>query len=67
MKKKVVYVNVCGQNVTVDFDIVKTENVGAYFYKGKLKCDLDLALFLPITKTFVIVNREIEILDVPLC
>jgi len=67
MEKKVVYLNVDGQNVTVDFDIVKTENVGAYFYKKEGSSYFRLVCFIPILKQFVIVNREIEILDVPLC
>jgi len=68
MKKKVVYLNVCDQNVTVDFDVVKTENVGAYFYKNEAgNCMPKLVCFIPILKQFVIINREIEILDVPLC
>ena len=68
MEKKVVYLNICDENVTVNFDLVITTEVGAYFYSENVDSVFkDLVLFLPITKQFVIVNRDCEVHDTPLC
>jgi len=62
MEKKVVYTSVMNQNITVDFDYVENEAIGAYFYK-----DNSLILFLPMTKAFLVCDRSIEIGSDPLC
>jgi hypothetical protein len=68
MEKKVVYTNFENRNVIVGFDSVKTCDVGAYFYSENVITWVeDLVLFLPITKAFVIVNKDVEICDTPLC